>query len=70
MPVVSLTLAILRKAEFGFLGVIVRTCRQTPLLCGQAFKAGDLVFFFFNTLPNLINCEIVGICLFLYLSLS
>src|SRR6188768_4033490 len=26
--------AILRSAEFGFLGVIVRTCRQTPRFCG------------------------------------
>ena len=28
------TRAILRSAEFGFLGVIVRTCRQTPRFCG------------------------------------
>ena len=31
---VSRTRAILRSAEFGFLGVIVRTCRQTPRFCG------------------------------------
>jgi hypothetical protein len=31
MPLVSLTLAILRSAEFGFLGVIVLTRVQTPL---------------------------------------
>src|SRR6478735_11834296 len=31
---VSLTRAILRSAEFGFLGVIVRTCRHTPRFCG------------------------------------
>src|SRR5215210_8909786 len=34
MPLVSLTRAILRSAEFGFLGVIVRTLRQTPRFCG------------------------------------
>src|SRR5690349_1470765 len=28
------TRAILRSAEFGFLGVIVRTWRQTPRFCG------------------------------------
>lgn len=61
MPVVSLTLAILRRAELGFLGVMVLTCRQTPLLCGQLFKAGDLLFFFLDILPDLINWEIVGI---------
>ena len=31
---VSRTRAILRSAEFGFLGVIVRTWRQTPRFCG------------------------------------
>src|SRR6478736_5222958 len=31
---VSRTRAILRSAEFGFLGVIVRTCRQTPRFWG------------------------------------
>ena len=30
----SRTRAILRSAEFGFLGVIVRTWRQTPRFCG------------------------------------
>ena len=33
-PLVSRTRAILRSAEFGFLGVIVRTCRQTPRFWG------------------------------------
>ena len=31
---VSRTRAIFRSAEFGFFGVIVRTCRQTPRFCG------------------------------------
>ncbi len=30
----SRTRAIFRRAEFGFFGVIVRTCRQTPRFCG------------------------------------
>ena len=30
----SLTLQIFRSAEFGFFGVIVRTCVQTPRFCG------------------------------------
>src|SRR6266581_3644144 len=34
MPFVNRTRAILRSAEFGFLGVIVRTWRQTPRFCG------------------------------------
>src|SRR6188474_2591865 len=34
MPLVRRTRAILRNAEFGFFGVIVRTCRQTPRFCG------------------------------------
>src|SRR4029450_13342332 len=34
MPLVRRTRAILRRAEFGFFGVIVRTWRQTPRFCG------------------------------------
>src|SRR6476661_8100179 len=34
MPLVRRTRAILRSAEFGFLGVIVRTWRHTPRFCG------------------------------------
>ena len=30
------------KREFGFLGVTVRTWRQTPRRCGQFFKSRDL----------------------------
>src|SRR5438270_3164279 len=40
MPFESRTRATLRKAEFGFLGVIVLTCRQTPRFCGQPCTAG------------------------------
>src|SRR5215218_9036449 len=34
MPLVRRTRAILRSAEFGFFGVMVRTCRHTPRFCG------------------------------------
>ena len=35
MPLLSRTRAILRSAEFGFLGVIVLTWVQTPRLSGE-----------------------------------
>lgn len=34
MPLVNRTRAIFRKAEFGFLGVVVDTLMQTPRLKG------------------------------------
>src|SRR5208283_892051 len=40
MPLDKRTRATFRKAEFGFLGVMVLTCRQTPRFCGQACMAG------------------------------
>lgn len=40
MPLVNLTLATFRKAEFGFLGVVVVTFRQIPLLNGEANGTG------------------------------
>lgn len=46
MPFVNLTLAILRKAEFGFLGVVVETFVQTPRLKGEGKNTG----LFFKTL--------------------
>src|SRR5215471_9220397 len=42
-PVESRTRAIFRRAEFGFLGVIVRTIRQTPCLNGFFSSTGDLL---------------------------
>jgi hypothetical protein len=58
MPFVSLTRAIFRSAELGFLGVVVPTLMQTPLLNGFTtflglflsvskviISAGDFVFF-------------------------
>src|SRR5688572_11124450 len=41
-PLVKRTLATLRMAEFGFLGVRVMTWRQTPRRNGEFSKAGDL----------------------------
>jgi hypothetical protein len=34
MPLLNLTRAIFRSAEFGFFGVIVLTCVHTPRFCG------------------------------------
>ena len=44
-PFVSRTRATLRRAEFGFLGVVVYTRMHTPRFCGQASMAGVLDFF-------------------------
>lgn len=40
MPLVNRTRAILRKAELGFLGVIVVTRVQTPRLKGELYEEG------------------------------
>ena len=76
MPLESRTLAILRKAELGFFGVVVVTLTQTPRLkpapLGLSFlvrrkvletsrKAGVLDFFFGLFRLRLINWLIVGI---------
>ena len=61
MPLVSRTRATLRKAELGFLGVVVNTRMHTPRRCGQDFSAGLLVFSVIVFRPLRINCEIVGI---------
>src|SRR6266480_5115908 len=39
-PLVSRTRATLRRAEFGFLGVVVSTRMQTPRFCGAPRRAG------------------------------
>ena len=44
MPFVRRTRQTLRRAEFGFFGVVVYTRTQTPRFCGQALSAGDAVF--------------------------
>src|SRR5258708_32904457 len=43
MPLVGRSLARLRKAEFGFLGVVVCTRVQTPRFCGEPASAGTLL---------------------------
>jgi hypothetical protein len=53
MPLVSLTLQILRRAEFGFLGVVVLTWVQTPRFWGEPCSAGAEVFLTFLFLPFL-----------------
>jgi len=73
MPLVKRTLAILRKAEFGFFGVMVVTLRQTPRFCGLGrltgmflsvlnvvSRAGDLLFLVLFFLAFLTNWLIVG----------
>jgi hypothetical protein len=51
MLFVSRTRATLRMAEFGFLGVVVKTRVQTPRFWGQASSAGDLLLYFLGVRP-------------------
>ena len=44
IPFVSRTRATLRRAEFGFFGVCVKTRTQTPRFCGLSCSAGLFVF--------------------------
>lgn len=67
-PFTSFTFATLRKAEFGFLGVVVYTLVHTPLFCGHDSSARDLLFFFCVERPFRTNCCIVGINLPYFLS--
>src|SRR6201990_3493691 len=64
------TRATLRRAEFGFLGVVVYTRVQTPRRCGAAtfflrplpdFKPGVASFFVFGLRPLRTSWEVVGI---------
>jgi hypothetical protein len=57
---VSLTLATLRSAEFGFFGVVVYTLMQTPRFCGHDLSAGLLVLLDERVLPFLTSWLIVG----------
>src|SRR5688572_7982087 len=43
LPLLSRTRAILRRAELGFLGVMVLTWRHTPRFCGEASKSLTLL---------------------------
>jgi hypothetical protein len=51
----------LRSAEFGFFGVRVITCTQTPRRCGQLTSAGDFDFTDTFRRPLRISWLIVGI---------
>src|SRR5947208_17151913 len=42
MPLERRTRATFRRAEFGFLGVMIFTCRHTPFFWGQPCSAGCL----------------------------
>src|SRR3989337_1556750 len=45
LPLERRTRVIFRRAEFGFLGVIVRTKRHTPRFCGHLSSTGALLNF-------------------------
>src|SRR5690349_7003473 len=70
MPLVSRTRATLRRAEFGFLGVVVYTRVHTPRRCGAAtrflrplpdFRPGVASFLVFGLRPLRTSWEVVGI---------
>src|SRR5439155_16457547 len=60
IPFVSRTRAILRSAEFGFLGVIVDTRVHTPRFWGAPWSAGVLVFSRLVSRPLRISWLTVG----------
>src|SRR6476661_896832 len=60
MPLVRRTRATLRRAEFGFLGVVVYTRVHTPRRWGLPFSAGVLVLLVFAWRPLRTSCWIVG----------
>src|SRR6185312_663580 len=60
MPEVSRTRATFRSAEFGFLGVWVKTRVQTPRRWGEPLSAGVLVFSVFDSRPLRTSWAIVG----------
>src|SRR5215208_6140260 len=51
IPFVSRTRATLRRAEFGFFGVVVYTRVQTPRFCGAPRRAGVFVLLLGLTRP-------------------
>src|SRR5512144_484192 len=60
-PLVSRTLATFRSAEFGFLGVVVYTRRQTPRFWGHESSAGELLLLATTDRPFRTSWLIVGI---------
>src|SRR5687767_11185801 len=61
LPLLSRTRAIFRRAELGFLGVMVLTWRQTPRFCGEASRSLTLLIRGKARRGFLINWLIVGI---------
>ena len=60
LPFESRTRVIFRSAEFGFLGVIVRTNKHTPRFCGHLSSTGDFENFRFGLrrlADELIDCR-------------
>src|SRR5438093_2675428 len=68
MPLVSRTRATLRRAEFGFFGVVVYTRVQTPRRWGEPFRAGVFVFDTLSWRPFRTSCWMVGTVSFSFLS--
>jgi hypothetical protein len=64
-PFVNRTFATFRMAEFGFFGVRVMTCKQTPRRNGAFSRAGDLLLYFNLFRPFRTSWLIVGMRLFL-----
>src|SRR5262245_30706210 len=59
-PLVRRTLATLRSAEFGFLGVVVYTRVHTPRRCGECCIAGDLLLVASTLRPSRTSWLMVG----------
>src|SRR3954465_14907569 len=60
MPELRRTRATLRRAEFGFLGVVVYTRVHTPRRCGAPLRAGVLVLSALVSRPLRTSCAMVG----------
>src|SRR5699024_54579 len=60
MPEVSRTRATLRRAEFGFLGVVVYTRVHTPRRCGEPLRAGVATFVVLSCRPLRTSWLMVG----------
>src|SRR6202163_2560980 len=60
MPLVRRTRATLRRAELGFLGVVVKTRVHTPRRWGAPLSAGVLVLDCLDARPLRTSCSIVG----------
>src|SRR5205809_709398 len=69
-PLDRRTRATLRRAEFGFFGVVVYTRVQTPRRWGEPFRAGVLVFVALSWRPLRTSWLIVGTWVVPFLSCS